>query len=73
MRIGVQLPEVERGVEWDEVLAIARAAEETCYDSVWVGDHLLYRDPDRGQCFGFGKALTEIACLALNDDDPAWN
>lgn len=52
MRIGVQLPEVERGVAWDEVLAIARAAEETGYDSVWVGDHLLYRETAGGPASG---------------------
>jgi hypothetical protein len=32
---------------------------------------LAESEPDRGQCFGFGKALTEMACLALNDHDPA--
>lgn len=56
----MQLPEVERGVSWDEVLAIARAAEETGYDSVWVGDHLLYREPDRGPW----EAWTQLAALA---------
>jgi hypothetical protein len=29
-------------------------------------------DPERSQCYGFGKALTELACRALNDEDPAW-
>jgi alkanesulfonate monooxygenase SsuD/methylene tetrahydromethanopterin reductase-like flavin-dependent oxidoreductase (luciferase family) len=48
MRVGVQLPEVERVVPWPEYLAIARAAEEVGFDSVWVGDHLLYREPERG-------------------------
>ncbi len=60
MRIGVQLPEVERGVSWDEQVAIARAAEEVGYDSVWVGDHLLYREPDRGPW----EAWTQLAALA---------
>jgi alkanesulfonate monooxygenase SsuD/methylene tetrahydromethanopterin reductase-like flavin-dependent oxidoreductase (luciferase family) len=41
--IGVQLPEVEREVRWPEYAAMARAAEEVGFDSVWVGDHLLYR------------------------------
>ena len=27
---------------------MARAAEEVGFDSLWVGDHLLYRDPVRG-------------------------
>ena len=48
MRIGVQLPEVERDVRRLELLAMARAAEEIGLDSLWVGDHLLYREPDRG-------------------------
>ena len=43
LRIGVQLPEVEREVRWPEVLAMARAAEESGFHSIWVGDHLLYR------------------------------
>jgi len=48
VRVGVQLPEVERDVRRDELAAIARAVEDRGLDSVWVGDHLLYRGPDRG-------------------------
>jgi alkanesulfonate monooxygenase SsuD/methylene tetrahydromethanopterin reductase-like flavin-dependent oxidoreductase (luciferase family) len=48
MRVGIQLPEVEREVRREELAALARAAEECGFDSIWVGDHLLYRDPDRG-------------------------
>jgi probable F420-dependent oxidoreductase len=51
LRVGVQLPEVERVVRWPEYVAMARAAEEVGFDSIWVGDHLLYRDdgrPERG-------------------------
>jgi len=51
LRIGVQLPEVERLVRWPEYVAMARAAEEVGFDSIWVGDHLLYRGdgrPERG-------------------------
>ena len=44
LRVGVQLPEVERPVGWSEVRDIAREAESVGFDSVWVGDHLLYRD-----------------------------
>jgi len=29
-------------------------------------------DPDVGQCFTFGKALTERAVLELRDDDKSW-
>src|SRR3954453_8387189 len=52
MRLGVQLPEVERVVRWPEYVAMARAAEEVGFDSIWVGDHLLYRGaarPGRGR------------------------
>ena len=51
LRIGVQLPEVERLVRWPEYVAMAQAAEEVGFDSIWVGDHLLYRGdgrPERG-------------------------
>ncbi len=51
LRVGVQLPEVERDVRWPEYVAMARTAEEAGFDSVWVGNHLLYRDdgrPERG-------------------------
>jgi probable F420-dependent oxidoreductase len=45
----VQLPEVERDVRWPEYVGMARAAEEVGFDSVWVGDHLLYRDDGRAE------------------------
>ena len=64
MRVGIQLPEVEREVRWPEVAAIARAAEESKFDSIWVGDHLLYRGggrPERGPW----DAWTQLAALAV--------
>ena len=51
LRVGVQLPEVERVVRWPDYVAMAQAAEEVGFDSIWLGDHLLYRDdgrPERG-------------------------
>jgi alkanesulfonate monooxygenase SsuD/methylene tetrahydromethanopterin reductase-like flavin-dependent oxidoreductase (luciferase family) len=44
MRVGIQLPEAEREVRWPEYVAMARAAEDAGFDSIWLGDHLLYRD-----------------------------
>jgi probable F420-dependent oxidoreductase len=41
----VQLPEVEREVRWPEIRDMARTAESVGFDSIWVGDHYLYRDP----------------------------
>jgi len=63
VRVGIQLPEVERDVRWPEYLAMARAAEESGFDSIWTGDHLLYRgdgDPERGPW----EAWTLLAALA---------
>jgi probable F420-dependent oxidoreductase len=48
VKLGIQLPEVERVVRWPEYVAMARAAEEVGFDSIWLGDHLLYDDPPRG-------------------------
>lgn len=47
LRVGVQLPEVERVVRFEELLSIALAAERSGFDSAWVGDHLLYRGDGR--------------------------
>jgi probable F420-dependent oxidoreductase len=63
MRVGVQLPEVEREVRWPELAALARAAEETGFDSLWVGDHLLYRHDGRGER-GPWDCWTTLAALA---------
>jgi alkanesulfonate monooxygenase SsuD/methylene tetrahydromethanopterin reductase-like flavin-dependent oxidoreductase (luciferase family) len=63
VRIGVQLPEVEREVRWSEYLAMARAAEAVGFDSIWVGDHLLYRGDD-GRERGPWDAWTLLAALA---------
>jgi alkanesulfonate monooxygenase SsuD/methylene tetrahydromethanopterin reductase-like flavin-dependent oxidoreductase (luciferase family) len=65
VRVGVQLPEVERVVRWPELRALAIAAEETGFDSVWVGDHLLYRGdgrPERGpwDCWSVLAAVAAV-------------
>jgi alkanesulfonate monooxygenase SsuD/methylene tetrahydromethanopterin reductase-like flavin-dependent oxidoreductase (luciferase family) len=44
IRVGIQLPEVERPVPWREIADIARASEDVGVDSIWTGDHLLYHD-----------------------------
>jgi probable F420-dependent oxidoreductase len=46
LRVGVQLPEVEREVRWPELRDMAVAAERVGFDSIWVGDHLLYQGDD---------------------------
>jgi probable F420-dependent oxidoreductase len=59
----VQLPEIERRVDWAELSAMARAAERVGFDSLWVGDHLLYDMPD-GAVRGPWEAWTSLAALA---------
>ena len=63
MRIGVQLPEVEREVRWPEIRDIALTAEEVGFDSIWVGDHLLFRDEASGTR-GPWEAWSMLAALA---------
>jgi len=63
LAVGVQLPEVERHVPWPEYVAMARAAEEVGFDSIWVGDHHLYRANERPER-GPWEAWTLLAGLA---------
>lgn len=62
LEVGIQLPEVEREYRWSEVRDIALAAENGGFDSIWVGDHLLYRD-DAG-ARGPWEAWSLLAALA---------
>jgi probable F420-dependent oxidoreductase len=65
LRVGVQVPEVERLVPWPEYLAMARAAEDVGFDSLSLGDHYLYRGdgrPERGPW----EAWTLLAALAAS-------
>ena len=62
-RIGVQLPEVERFVPWGDYLDLARRAEAVGFDSIWVGDHLVYDLPD-GSTRGPYEAWTTLAAIA---------
>jgi len=63
LKVGIQLPEVEREVRWPELLDMTRAIEDLGYDSVWVGEHLLYRFADR-PARGPWEAWTMLAGLA---------
>ena len=67
LRVGVQLPEVEREVRWPEYVALARAAEAVGFDSIWLGDHLLYRDDGREER-GPWDAWTLLSALAAVTD-----
>jgi alkanesulfonate monooxygenase SsuD/methylene tetrahydromethanopterin reductase-like flavin-dependent oxidoreductase (luciferase family) len=63
MKVGVQLPEVEWVPRWADIREMAQAAEEIGLDSIWVGDHLLYRYED-GTSRGPWEAWTQLAAIA---------
>jgi alkanesulfonate monooxygenase SsuD/methylene tetrahydromethanopterin reductase-like flavin-dependent oxidoreductase (luciferase family) len=54
---------VEREVRWPEIAAMARLGEQVGFDSVWLGDHLLYRDDVHG-ARGPWEAWTMLAGIA---------
>ncbi len=64
MLIGVQLPEVEWEVPFPELIAMARTAEAVGFDSLWLGDHLLYEldVDDRGPW----EVWTSLAAIAAS-------
>jgi probable F420-dependent oxidoreductase len=64
LRVGIQLPETERDVRWPEYLAMAKAADEGGFDSIWLGDHLLYRAADGAAERGPWEVWTMLAALA---------
>ena len=64
LKVGVQLPEVERVVRWPEQLAMARRIEEVGFDAIWLGDHLLYRWPGVGAARGPWECWTMLAAIA---------
>jgi alkanesulfonate monooxygenase SsuD/methylene tetrahydromethanopterin reductase-like flavin-dependent oxidoreductase (luciferase family) len=49
------------------MLAIARTAEAAGYDSIWIGDHMLYRGGGRGEC-GPWDVWTMLAALAASTE-----
>ena len=67
LKVGLQLPEVEYVASWKQHLEMARLAEEIGFDSLWLGDHLLYRypgEPTRGPW----EAWTFLSALAASTE-----
>jgi len=64
LKVGVQLPEVEWEARWTDLRALAVRAEELGFDSIWYGDHLLYRRPGDDRARGPWEAWTVLAGLA---------
>jgi len=65
LRVGIQLPEVEREVRWPEVVSMARRADDAGFDAVWFGEHLLYRFAD-GTSRGPWEAWSMLAAIAAS-------
>lgn len=69
LKIGVQLPEVEYEYTWPQLREMAIIAEEIGLDSIWLGDHLMYRyeNPDRAPRGPFEAWSTLAAIAAVTD------
>jgi alkanesulfonate monooxygenase SsuD/methylene tetrahydromethanopterin reductase-like flavin-dependent oxidoreductase (luciferase family) len=64
--VGIQLPEVEWEVPFPELIRMAQTAETVGFDSVWLGDHLLY-DLEVGPR-GPWEVWTSLAALAASTE-----
>ena len=62
LSVGIQLPEVEWEVPFPELLAMAKTAEAVGFDSLWLGDHLLYDLPVGPR--GPWEVWTSLAAIA---------
>lgn len=63
LKVGVQLPEIERVAPWPDMKRMATTAEALGYDSIWLGDHLLYRN-EGDTPKGPWEAWTMMAAIA---------
>ncbi|MBT8201873.1 MAG: LLM class flavin-dependent oxidoreductase [Acidimicrobiia bacterium] len=63
MKVGIQLPEIEREVRWAELREMVLLIEDLGFDSIWVGDHLLYRAPHIGVA-GPWESWSQLAAIA---------
>lgn len=62
-KVGLHLPEAERIVGWQETAALVRAAEDGGLDSIWMPDHLLYRD-EAGEVTGPWECWSMLCAVA---------
>jgi alkanesulfonate monooxygenase SsuD/methylene tetrahydromethanopterin reductase-like flavin-dependent oxidoreductase (luciferase family) len=46
LRVGIQLPDIDRPMRWSELATLIRTAEQVGFDSVWSADHFLYHMAD---------------------------
>jgi len=46
LKVGLQLPDVDRPMRWPDIATLIRTGEEIGLDSIWTADHFLYRMAD---------------------------
>jgi probable F420-dependent oxidoreductase len=63
LRVGIQLPEIEYEARWPQLRSMALRAEACGFDSIWYGDHLLYRPLGLG-ARGPWEAWSVLSALA---------
>jgi len=68
LKVGILLPQAEfrwdgRTPRWRDLEAMVRLIEDVGFDSVWVVDHFLFRQPDQ-PTEGFWECLTLLSALA---------
>ena len=66
MKVGIQLPEVEYEIAFPDLIAMAQLAEQVGFDSIWLGDHLLYDVPVGPR--GPWEVWTALAALAASTE-----
>ncbi len=66
LKVGIQLPEVEWEVPFPELIRMAQAAERVGFDSLWLGDHLLYDLPAGPR--GPWEVWTSLAAIAATTE-----
>jgi alkanesulfonate monooxygenase SsuD/methylene tetrahydromethanopterin reductase-like flavin-dependent oxidoreductase (luciferase family) len=64
LKIGVQLPEVEYDYDWPQLKEMTRTVEAIGLDSIWLGDHLMYRPVGDLPARGPFEAWSTMAALA---------
>lgn len=68
MKIGVviqlvQLSDLGRALSWSEIKQTAQLVEELGFDSIWVYDHLLYRNK-KGETTGIWEGWSMLTAMA---------
>ncbi|MCA9861147.1 MAG: LLM class flavin-dependent oxidoreductase, partial [Thermomicrobiales bacterium] len=63
VKIGLHLPETERIASWQETMELVRTAEDGGFDSIWMPDHLIFRD-ESGEATGPWECWSMLCAVA---------